>query len=65
MAAVHRNPYACWPQRAFDRARRAAGLKGGPHTLRHTCATHFLKHNPDLYLLGRVLGHSHGRVTEL
>ncbi len=57
--------YAYWPQRAFDRARRAAGLKGGPHTLRHTYASHFLKHNPDLYLLGRVLGHSHGRVTEL
>jgi len=57
--------YATWPQRQFDRARKAAGLVGGPHTLRHTYASHFLDANPDLYLLGQVLGHSHQRVTEL
>ena len=58
-------PFVFWPQRKFDRARKAAGLKGGPHTTRHTYATHFLAKQPDLYLLGRILGHSHERVTKL
>lgn len=57
--------YAHWPTLQFNRARKAAGLTGGPHTLRHTYASHFLARNPDLYLLGRVLGHSHSRVTEI
>lgn len=57
--------YAHWPNMQFNRARKAAGLTGGPHTLRHTYASHFLARNPDLYLLGRVLGHSHSRVTEI
>jgi integrase len=57
--------YAFWPQRAFDRAREAAGLIGGPHTARHTFATHFLYKTPDLYLLGKILGHSTAYVTEL
>jgi integrase len=60
-----RKPYAFWPQRAFDRARVAAGLAGGPHTLRHTYASHFLFNCPDLDLLARVLGHSHTYVTRL
>lgn len=57
--------YAYWPQRAFDRARQAAGLKGGPHTCRHTFATHFLQGRPDIYLLARLLGHSDAYVTAL
>lgn len=57
--------YAYWPQRAFDRARAAAGLKGGPHTCRHTYATHFLQGRPDIYLLARLLGHSDAHVTAL
>ncbi len=57
--------YAVWPQRAFDRAREAAGIVGGPHTLRHTYALHFLATTPDLLLLARILGHSHQRVTEI
>jgi len=90
---VNRNkePYAYWPQRAFDRARDAAvppiqaqvharshkgaladcaectkyAIKGGPHTTRHTFATHFLAKVPDLYLLARILGHSDTKVTQL
>lgn len=58
-------PYAHWPQREFDFARKAAGLTGGPHTLRHTYASHFLARKPDLFLLGRILGQSQARVTEL
>ncbi len=57
--------FAFWPQRAFDRAREAAGLTGGPHTCRHTFATHFLQGKPDVFLLARLLGHSHAYVTEL
>jgi len=58
-------PYKQWPHDFFDQARKAAGLKGGPHTLRHTYASHFLASTPDLFLLAKVMGHSHGRVTEL
>ncbi len=32
---------------------------------RHTFASHFLQAKPDLFALGRILGHSHTRVTEL
>lgn len=42
-----------------------AGLEGGPHTLRHTYASHFLMRESDLFLLGKILGHSTERVTEL
>lgn len=57
--------FACWPKLQFDRARRAAGLRGGPHTLRHTFATHFLRAEPDVFLLAKILGHSHERTTKL
>jgi integrase len=56
--------FAYWPQRRFDLVRKAAGLKGGPHTLRHTFATHFLAAVPDLYLLAQILGHSEIAVTK-
>lgn len=58
-------PYKYWPQNQFDRARKAAGLKGGPHTLRHTYASHFLAKQPDLYLLSQILGHSYQRTSAL
>jgi len=55
--------------RATELARQAnpdaRKIDGGPHKARHTFASHFLQAKPDLFLLGRVLGHSHGRVTEL
>lgn len=57
--------WACWPKRAFDRARKAAGLRGGPHTLRHTFAAHFLQACPDIYLLSKILGHSETRTTAI
>lgn len=57
--------WAYWPQLQFDRARRAAGLVGGPHTLRHTFASLFLSRCADLPLLALLLGHSDARVTRL
>ena len=57
--------YAFWPERKFQRAQKAAGLRGGAHTLRHTYASHFLQKQPDLFLLARVLGHSDVAVTKL
>ncbi|MBP9205305.1 MAG: tyrosine-type recombinase/integrase [Kofleriaceae bacterium] len=45
--------------------RDAAGLNGGVHQLRHTFASHFLAHQPDLVLLAEVLGHSESQVTGL
>ncbi len=57
--------YAYWPQLQFDEVREAAGLEGGPHTLRHTFATHFLAREPDIHLLADVLGHSDVAVTRL
>ncbi len=57
--------YAGWPQRKFNKARDKAGLKGGAHRLRHSYASHFLAQVPDLYLLSKVLGHTHSRTTTI
>lgn len=55
----------CFPKDQFAELRKAVGLDGGPHTLRHTYASLFLQARPDLHLLARILGHSTTRVTEL
>jgi integrase len=56
--------FESWPQRYFDFARKAAGLIGGPHQLRHFYATHMVLRTKDLFVVGRLLGHSHHTVTE-
>jgi site-specific recombinase XerD len=48
-----------------EAAEKIPAIKGGPHRARHTFASHFLTAKPDLFLLGKLLGHSHTRVTEL
>jgi integrase len=50
---------------AKKRDPNARQILGGPHRCRHTYASHFLANKPDLFALGRVLGHSHSRVTEI
>jgi integrase len=60
-----RRGYASWPKLTFSRVVRKAGLKGGPHTLRHTYASHFLQTQPDLFLLAEVLGHSSTKTTKI
>jgi integrase len=57
--------YRYFPKDAFWRVRDAAKLRGGPHTMRHTFASNFLAHTPDLFLLSKLLGHSHTRTTEI
>lgn len=54
-----------WPQLAFDRARKAANLEGGPHHLRHFFASAFLAAGGSMWELSRILGHSERRTTEL
>jgi integrase len=66
--------YGAWPKHLWARVvseanklrpEGAPAITGGPHRLRHTYASLFLQARPDLFALGRVLGHSHSRVTEL
>jgi integrase len=52
-------------EEALEAGNRVPPIKGGPHRARHTFASHFLAAKPDLFLLGKLLGHSHTRVTEL
>lgn len=54
-----------FPEKRWRRVTVAAGLTGGPHQLRHTFASHFLEATKDLFLLSKVLGHSHAKVTEV
>lgn len=54
-----------FPNKRFAALVAAAGLKGGPHTARHTYASMFLAAKPDLPLLASILGHSTTRTTEL
>lgn len=54
-----------FPDPLFEEIQRSAKLDGGIHTLRHCFASRFLENVPDLWLLSKVLGHSHERVTEL
>lgn len=43
----------------------ARDIAGGVHRTRHTYASHFLAAKPDLFLLGRLLGHTNTDVTEI
>lgn len=57
--------YKEFPKDLWWEVTAKAGLDVTPHQLRHTYASHFLQRQPDLYLLAQILGHSHGRTTEL
>jgi len=47
----------------FMRIKRAAGLKGSLHTLRHTYASHLVQAGVPLYTVSKLLGHSSILVT--
>ena len=51
-------------QSVYRRIFALAGVRGGPHALRHTFATEYLRGGGDLYRLSRILGHSNTRITE-
>lgn len=42
---------------------RNAGLKGSPHTLRHTFASHAVSNGASLKAVGEILGHSKAETT--
>lgn len=51
-------------KRAWDTARRAAGLAGVRiHDLRHSAASHMINAGIDLYTVGRILGHADHQST--
>lgn len=61
---VTRKPYTDL-KRAFDTARRAAGLRDVTiHTLRHSCASFLVNANVDLFAVGKILGHKNVASTQ-
>lgn len=59
------NRFAVYPDGRFKELQNLANVSGGSHTLRHCYASAFLQRNPDMFLLAKVLGHSHVRMTAL
>lgn len=51
--------------RAYRSIFERAGLKGGPHSLRHTFATEYLKRGGNLFNLQRILGHADLATTRV
>jgi len=63
--AAHGGQRKTFPEGRWRAVVKAAGLRGGAHTTRHTFASHFLQVVPDLFELAAVLGQSGVRTTEL
>ena len=62
---IHGARRAVFPNERFRAIVRAAKLRGGPHTCRHTFASMYLAADGSLFELSKLLGHSTTRTTEL
>ena len=52
-------------KQAYQRIFARAGIHDGPHALRHTFATIYLRHGGNLANLQRILGHQNIRTTSI
>lgn len=62
---VHGDRYVRFPYTRYRRVVRAAKLRGGPHTCRHSFASGFLDAGGTLQDLAAMMGHSLTKTTEL
>lgn len=56
---------AQFPKELWSYVTKEAKLTGGPHQLRHTYASHFLRNGGKMRTLADILGHSQTRITEI
>lgn len=54
-----------WFLTQFSKYIKQAGLKGPPHTLRHTCASMMINNGATLEEVGGILGHKSRKSTEV
>ena len=52
-------------QQAVQRAFARAGMRGGPHVLRHTFGTHFISNGGSVLVLQQIMGHSNIKTTQV
>lgn len=52
-------------KQCYDRMFTRAQIKAGPHALRHTFATNFIRNGGGLYQLQRILGHRDVATTQI